>query len=324
MILAIIEYEGGSVLESSLQMLTLGRGLSEDMGVPLGAAVFGQPPYAVSESLQAYGVTAIFGILHPGLDSYAPEAMGKALAQLIEYKKPEVILSAGTDRGNEMLGHTAACMNLPMAANCLEFQPGDPFRLTRFRWGGSLLEEAILHGDPKLASVALHTVEAREAPMRTDCDFEEFTPQLQEKDFRVKVQRHEPTATEGVNLKNAPVVIGGGRGVGSEAGYRILEELASVLGGAVGGSRVATNNGWRPHSEQIGLTGNRIAPDLYIACGISGAIQHLVGCKGAKNIMVINKDPEAAFFAKADFGVLGDLHEILPAVIEEVKKEKQA
>ena len=324
MILTLVEYAQGSVLESSLQSLTLGRALSRDMDTPLGAAIFGQPPGSVLDSLQTYGVATVFGIQHPGLDSYAPEAMGKALTQLIEQKGPQVVMAAGTERGNELMAHASALMQLPMAANCLQFHPGEPFRLTRFRWGGSLLEDCIVHGDPKMTTVALHAVEAEEAPLGKEVAVEEFHPQIPDKDFRVRVLRHEPTATEGVSLKNAPVVIGGGRGVGSEAGYRVLEELASLLGGAVGGSRVATNNGWRPHSEQIGLTGNRIAPDLYIACGISGAIQHLVGCKGAKRIMVINKDPEAAFFSKADYGVLGDLHEVLPAIIEEVKKEKQA
>lgn len=322
MILALVEHENGSVLESSLQMLTLGRGLSEQMEVSLEAVLFGEMSEAVKESLQAYGVAGVFGIHHPGIDKYAPEAMGKAVVQLMSQQHPQIVMAAGTERGNEVMAHAAAQSDLPMAANCLQLFPGDPFGLTRFRWGGSLLEDSVLHGDPRLVSIALHAVEAEEAPVRAESSFEEFSPQLQEKDFRVKVQRHEQTVSEGVTLKNAPVVIGGGRGVGNESGYRVLEELASLLGGAVGGSRVATNNGWRPHSEQIGLTGNRIAPELYIACGVSGAIQHLVGCKGAKRIMVINKDPEAPFFSKADYGVLGDLHEILPAIIEELQKEK--
>ena len=117
-------------------------------------------------------------------------------------------------------------------------------------------------------------------------------------------------------------MVGGGRGVGSAEGFRVLEELAGLLGGAVGGSRVVTNNGWRPHSVQVGLTGNRIAPDLYIACGISGAIQHLVGCKGAKHVMVINKDRDAPFFRRADYGVVGDLHEILRALIEAIRARR--
>lgn len=322
MILAIIEHMNGTVAEASLQMLTLGRKLSTQMEVPLCAILFGEPGQAVLDSVQDYGATDICRVHHAGLGTYAPEAMGKAMVQLIEQKKPRIAMTAGTEQGNEIMAHAAAQMNLPMAANCLDLQPGDPFYLTRFRWGGSLLEDSILHGEPKLVSIAQHAIEAEQAPGREDVRSEEFLPSLEEKDFRVQVQRHEQTVSDGVTLKNAPVVIGGGRGVGNEAGYRVLEELASLLGGAVGGSRVATNNGWRPHSEQIGLTGNRIAPDLYIACGVSGAIQHLVGCKGAKRIMVINKDPEAPFFSKADYGILGDLHEILPAVIQEVKKER--
>jgi len=116
----------------------------------------------------------------------------------------------------------------------------------------------------------------------------------------------------------------GGRGVGSSEGFALLEKLAGVLGGTVGGSRVATNNGWRPHSDQVGLTGNRIAPELYIACGISGAIQHPVGCKRAKNILVINKDRDAPFFRRADYGVVRDLPEIIPALTAEIVRRKQS
>jgi electron transfer flavoprotein alpha subunit len=132
----------------------------------------------------------------------------------------------------------------------------------------------------------------------------------------------EEDADSGTSLTSASIVIGGGRGVGSADGFSVLEALAECIDGAVGGSRVATNNGWIPHTKQVGLTGNRIAPKLYIACGISGAVQHLVGCKGAKKIMVINNDPQAPFFTKADYGVIGDLHEILPAITQELKKNQ--
>jgi electron transfer flavoprotein alpha subunit len=322
MLLTIIEQDNGSVSEACLQMLTLARKLGEQMEAPLSAALFGEAPQETLDTLQSFGVASVYAIRHAAFDSYAPEAMAKGIVQLIEQAKPRLVMAAGTECGNELLAHTGAQLRLPMAANCVQLQPGEPFRLTRFRWGGSLLEDSQLLGEPKLVSIALHSITAEEADRRPEIGLETFTPSLQDKDLRVKVLRREKTVTEGVTLKNAPVVVGGGRGVGSEAGYRVLEELASLLGGAVGGSRVATNNGWRSHSEQIGLTGNRIAPELYIACGISGAIQHLVGCKGAKRIMVINKDPEAPFFSKADYGVVGDLHEVLPAVIEEIKKEK--
>jgi electron transfer flavoprotein alpha subunit len=218
------------------------------------------------------------------------------------------------------MAHVAARAGLPMAANCLQIEQDDPFRITRQRWGGSLLEHAEVQGEPKLLTVAQYAFEAAEPFQGGATEVETFTPSFEDRDFRVRFLGREETASEGVTLKNAPVVVGGGRGVGSEEGYSVLEELAEQLGGVVGGSRVATNNGWRPHADQIGSTGNRIAPELYIACGISGAIQHLVGCKGAKRIMVINKDPEAPFFSKADYGVLGDLHEVIPAIVEEIKQ----
>ena len=130
--------------------------------------------------------------------------------------------------------------------------------------------------------------------------------------------------SDGVSLADARVVVGGGRGVGGEGGFGVLEELAGLLGGTVGVSRVVTSEGWRPHRDQVGQTGTRIFPELYIACGISGAIQHMVGCKGARHILAINRDPEAPIMAKADYTVVGDLHVVLPAVVAEVRKAQAA
>ena len=320
MILGMVEHDRGVLEEASLQMLTFARELAGRMDAPLAALLVGKEARPLAEGLRAYGVARVFLAEDDRLSRYAPEAWARAILQLVEEKRPDVILAAGTDRGNEVMGHAGAMAALPVAANCSEMHPGDPFRVTRLRWGSSLIEEALLAGEPKLATVALHVVEPEEGASPGEATVEPFSPAFEETDFRVRVKALEETVTEGITLKTAPVVIGGGRGVGSEEGYSVLEELARLVGGAVGGSRVATNNGWRPHADQIGLTGNRIAPELYIACGISGAIQHLVGCKGAKRILVINNDPEAPFFSKADYGVIGDLHEVLPAIIEELKK----
>ena len=151
----------------------------------------------------------------------------------------------------------------------------------------------------------------------------EVSVSISEKELRVRVtDRVQPQ--EGITLTNAPIVIGGGRGVGSADGFAVLEDLAKLVGGAVGCSRAVTNNGWRPHSMQVGQTGARITPDLYIACGISGAIQHWVGCMGSKKILVVNTDPEAPIIAKADYAVIGDLHKVLPAVCEELRKLNSA
>jgi electron transfer flavoprotein alpha subunit len=243
---------------------------------------------------------------------YAPEAWAQAIVEL----EPEVVVAPGTDRGHEVLAHVAARLDAPLAANCIDARvEGDAFALTRQRWGGSLLEEARLSGSPKLLTVAPHAVAADAAP----AEVKELTPRLDE-GVRVRIARREEPEVGAVRLDTARVVVGGGRGVGSAEGFAPLEELAGLLGGAVGGSRVVTNLGWRPHADQVGQTGARIAPDLYIACGISGAIQHIVGCKAAKRILVINKDEHAPIVARADYAVVGDLHEIVPALIRELHR----
>ena len=320
MILVFIEHDRGVINPLCLQTLTFGRELSTNMGVGLGAILIGGESSGFREGLSRHGVSITYQVKHSWLDDYAPQAWAQSIAQVMETARGQVLLAASTERGNEILARVGSLSALPMAANCVELNPGSPFKVVRYRWGSSLLEEAALHGDPKLISIAPHVVAAKEQETTKEMIVETFSPNLNEKDLRVRVTAREETLGEGVSLKTASVVVGGGRGVGSSEGFQILEQLATLLGGAVGGSRVATNNGWRPHSDQIGLTGNRITPDLYIACGISGAIQHLVGCKGAKHVMAINKDGEAPFFRRADYGVVGDLHEILPALIAEIRK----
>ncbi len=255
-------------------------------------------------------------VVHDRLDEYAPEAWAQAIVELA----PDIVLAPGTDRGHEVLAHAAARLGVPLAANVVEVEAdGDVLRLTRQRWGGSLFEEATLTGTPKLLTVAAHAVEAKPAGVATTV--EDYMPTLGAEHFVVRVTRREEPTSGAVRLETARVVVGGGRGVGSTEGFELLEELADLLGGAVGGSRVVTNLGWRPHSDQVGQTGARIAPDLYIACGISGAIQHIVGCKAAKRILVINKDQSAPIVARADWAVIGDLHEIVPAIVAELRKE---
>jgi electron transfer flavoprotein alpha subunit len=254
-------------------------------------------------------------VVHDRLDEYAPEAWAAAVIELA----PDMVVAPGTDRGHEVLAHVAARLGVPLAANVVEAKvEGDAMQLTRQRWGGSLLEEATLTGTPKLLTVAAHVIEARPAGVTTTLD--EFRPTLDDEHFVVRVTGREKPSAGVVRLDTARVVVGGGRGVGSKEGFEVLEELADLLGGAVGGSRVVTNLGWRPHSDQVGQTGARIAPDLYIACGVSGAIQHIVGCKSAKRLLVINKDENAPIVARADWAVIGDLHEIVPAIVAELRK----
>jgi electron transfer flavoprotein alpha subunit len=248
---------------------------------------------------------------------YAPAAWARSIAEAVQREAASAVLAPGTDRGNEVVAHLAAMLDAPMAANCVSITLGDPATVTRIRWGGSLLEDALVHGSPLLATVAPHAVTAEAAEV-------ELTHLTPSQDGAVTVAEHIPTSTSGVSLADADVVVSGGRGVGSAEGFAVIEELAALLGGAVGCSRAVTSAGWRPHTDQVGQTGTKISPEIYIACGISGATQHLAGCKGAKKLLAINPDAEASIYASADYAVIGDLHEVVPAISAEIRKARGA
>ena len=322
MILGLIEHDRGKLNEASLQMLTLGRRLATQLNAPLGAVVIGAEARPLMDRLAAFGVTTAFQAQHELLTDYAPAAWAQCVIEAVASAGAQAILAIGTERGNEVMAHVAARMNLPMAANCTDVQAGDPYRVTRLRWGGSLLEEATLTGPVKLLTIALHSIGAEEAPV-SGCAAKEITPALSDKEVRVRVTSRVESASGKVSLAEAKLVVGGGRGVGSPEGFKPLDELAGLLDGAVGCSRAVTSLGWRPHADQIGQTGTRIAPDLYIACGVSGATQHMVGAAGAKHILAINTDPEAPIVAKADYAVIGDLLEVIPAICAEIRKTKK-
>jgi electron transfer flavoprotein alpha subunit len=250
-------------------------------------------------------------------EPYAPAAWAQTLVELARQRAAGAVVAPGTDRGNEVLAHIAAKLEQPMSANCVSVTPGDPATVVRMRWGGSLLEEARVHGAPLLLSVAPHAVAA--APV-SDVEVVDVTGSASDADRVVRVSETIPASSAGVSLADADVVVSGGRGVGSSEGFSVIEELAGLLGGAVGCSRAVTSAGWRPHSDQVGQTGTKISPEIYIACGISGATQHMAGCKGAKRLLAINPDGEASIFASADYAVIGDLHEVVPAISAEIRK----
>jgi electron transfer flavoprotein alpha subunit len=240
---------------------------------------------------------------------YQPAAWAAAIVTAAD--GADAIVAAGSDHGNELLAHVAALLEEPFAANVTAVD-GDV--VTRIRWGGSLVEEARLHGSPKILTVAPHTQPAAAAvPVEALIAADDGSP---------RVLETVAEASGGVSLRDAKVVVSGGRGVGSSEGFAIIEELAALLGAAVGCSRVVTSAGWRPHTDQVGQTGTKISADLYIACGISGATQHIAGAKGAKKILAINDDKEAPIFASADYAVIGDLHEIVPAISAELRKAR--
>jgi electron transfer flavoprotein alpha subunit len=242
---------------------------------------------------------------------YAPSAWAAAIVGAAD--GADAIVAAGSERGNEVMAHVAAQLDLPLAANVTEVR-GD--EVTRIRWGGSLLEEARIHGDRKLLTAAPFAFAASNTVLQAETLRPDATG-------RVQVVEHVAPDTGGkVTLADAKVVVSGGRGVGSAEGFAIIEELAALLEGAVGCSRVVTSAGWRPHTDQVGQTGTKISADLYVACGISGATQHIAGLKGAKTLLAINDDAEAPILSHADYAVIGDLHQIVPAITAELRKAK--
>lgn len=311
MILVLVTHDRGQIEESTLQAFTVARSLDDRVeAVVMGSEIDG---------LAEYGAASQHVVKHDGLDDYAPAAWGEALAQLAAVAAPSAVMTTGTERGNEVLAHVGAITGFPMAANCVEIDAGgDIWRISRTRWGGSLLEEATLDAPIKLVTITEHAHEAAPAGSPGEGDVDVFVPSLSDDDFLTKVVDRVATA-EGVTLATAPVVVSGGRGVGSPEGFAPLEELAEMLGGVVGCSRVVTNNGWRPHGDQVGQTGTVVAPELYIACGISGAIQHWVGMMASKTIIAINTDAEAPMVAKADYAIIGDVATVLPAIVAEVR-----
>jgi electron transfer flavoprotein alpha subunit len=321
MILVVIEHVAGTPDRLSAEALTLGRTLAEATKEPLEAVVWGTGARDAAGAAGAAGATTLHILEDDRLAEHAPEALGKALAQLVGSLAPTAVIAPSSDRAGEVMAHVAARTDLPLAANCTEVRPGDPWQVTRQRWGGSLLEEARLEGSSRLLTAAAHAFEPAVLAAGTGAvaSVKPFTPDLSDRDFRVRVTARVPAEAGKVSLADARVVVSGGRGVGSAEGFAQLDELAALLGGAVGVSRVVTSAGWRPHAQQVGQTGTRVAPDLYIACGISGAIQHLVGMRSAKNVLAINTDRDAPMVTRATWAVIGDLHSVLPAVIAEVK-----
>lgn len=322
-IFALIEHDRGAASETSYQALGFARALKDlGVGTSIIAVLIGAEADALAGDLGAYGADGVLEVHHAELTDYAPEAWGEVLAQLIVERAPAAVIATGSDRGNEVLAYAAAITDLPFVANVSDLGSvgDDGLTLTRVRWGGSLLEQSRLTADVMVLSAAPHVFSGETVGGATAA-VTEFAPTLSAEATRTRIADR-VTLASGITLTTAAVVVSGGRGVGSADGFAPLEELAELLGGAVGCSRVVTNNGWRPHSDQVGQTGKRIAPELYIACGISGAIQHWVGMMASKHVLAINTDGEANMVGKAEYAVIGDLHEIVPAISEEIRKRR--
>jgi electron transfer flavoprotein alpha subunit len=333
-VLCLVELDGTGAADASLRALTFARDVAGpggqlaavvfgEAGAPAGGAQAGEAP--AGEALAAYGVTDAY-VIEPGqLAGYAPLAWARVLAGLVSQTGADAVLAAGTDRGSEVMAHLGALTGLPMAANCVSAARSGPgvagegaWQIVRQRWAGLLLEDAVLESSPALATVATDTVAPTPAGAAAALTVHPHQPELADGDLAVRATES-ATRSGGVSLATARVVVGGGRGVGGPDGFAPLEELAKLLGGVVGVSRVVTSEGWRPHKQQVGQTGTKITPELYLACGISGAIQHIAGCASAKHIVAVNSDAAAPILSHAEYAVIGDLHKVIPALVDAIK-----
>ena len=326
MIAVLVETDDQGATLVSRETLTFARDVAERSGgAPVHAVVVGDPGGAVDAlllpQLAELGVSVLHRAEDERLSAYAAAAWAAALVDVVKAEAAGMLLAAGTPRGNEVLAHVVSRLQVAMAANVVELTSLDPCVVTRQVLGGAALEEMRLDDQLAVLSVAGHACDPVAASVPTDPEVRTYTPTVTEADLVARVVRVEKVASDdSAALAGARVVVGAGRGVGSEGGFADLLELTELLGGALGVSRVVTSLGWRPHHEQVGQTGSRIAPDLYMPCGISGAIQHWAGCQGAKTILAVNTDPDAPMVTKAHYAVIGDLHEIVPAINEELRR----
>jgi len=326
MILVLVECEGGAASEISLETLALARSLSrEGGGIAIRAVVVGAvaDKAALAAELGVHGVSEVQQAVGEAFESYAGAAWAAAVQAAREATGSVVVTAAGSPRGTEVLAHLAARLDVPMAANVVSYAGLAPFVVTRQVVGGAALEEMRLDQRPAIFTVAGHSWTASPASESAAATWHEFSPVVDEADLVARVVStgtKEPDQSD--SLKSAKVVVGAGRGAGGPDGFGAVAELAELLGGSLGVSRVVTSLGWRPHHEQVGQTGSRIAPEVYIPCGISGAIQHWAGCASSKTIVAINTDPDAPMVSKATYAVVGDMHEVVPAIIEELKRRR--
>ncbi len=317
MILALVETDESGVTETSRETLTFCRKL----GPTVHALVVGELPDGVVAQLGEYAVESVRHVDGDAFASYAPAAWAAAVVAASD--GASAVVAAGTPRGSEVMAHTACRLGAAMAANVVAVDSVSPLTVSRQVLAGTAMEEMRLEDRVAVLTVAGHACEPTPADPPTVPSVEPLAVEVSDRDLRARVARTEPgEPDESGNLRSARVVVGAGRGVGSADGFKGLLELTDLLGGVLGVSRVVTSLGWRPHHEQVGQTGSRVSPDLYVACGISGAIQHWSGMSSSKTILAINTDPDAPMVTKAHYAVVGDLHEIVPAINDEIRRRR--
>jgi electron transfer flavoprotein alpha subunit len=316
-VLAVSEQVNGVFRKVTYEALSEGRRIADGLGCALSVAVLGSGIKSGAESLGKYGADRIFVADDPQIEEYMTDIYTNVIAGIVNKEKPCVIILGASSRGRDLAARLSARLKSPLAMDCIStrIDSGNVI-VTRPMYGGKLLAEISLEGEPRIIAIRPNSMRISESQKAGTVEAVTADKGVVSLKFIEK-----KLETGKVELTEADVVVSGGRGMGGPD-YSVVETLAGLLGGAVGASRSAVDEGWRPHSDQVGQTGKVVSPNLYIACGISGAIQHLAGMSSSKVIVAINKDPEAPIFAKADYGIAGDLFEVVPLITEEINKVK--
>jgi electron transfer flavoprotein alpha subunit len=316
-VLVVAEAAEGSFRKVTFEAVSTGRLLADQLGGQLTVVALGASVAAKASELSAYGADQILVTDDEQFDAYLYDTYTAAIGTAIGEAMPQLILLGATMLGKDLAARLAARLNAPLAVDCIQVSAdGDGVKVTRPVYGGKLLAEVSLTGQPVVVAIRPNTFAVNEQSGAGEV--QNLDVEIGERDLTLLAQNLE---TGKLELTEAEVIVSGGRGMGG-SDYSLLEKLADLLGGAVGASRSAVDEGWRPHSDQVGQTGKVVSPTLYIACGISGAIQHLAGMSSSKIVVAINKDADAPIFSKADYGVVGDLFELLPLLTDAIAKIK--
>ncbi len=317
-VLVFAEQVHGSFRKIAYEAVSEARRLADTLGERVTAVVLGSGVDGIAGELGKYGADKILVGDDPALADYTTDAYTNVLFDFVKDNDPGILLLGASSQGKDLSARLAARLEVGLAMDCIALRlDGEKLIATRPMYGGKVLAEVVLEGIPQMSAIRPNVMEIVEAARSGDVEMVAINTGV----VKTRVVEKRVETASRVDLTEADVIVSGGRGMGGPD-FSLLEELAEVLGGTVGASRSAVDEGWRPHSDQVGQTGKVVTPNLYIACGISGAIQHLAGMGSSKYIVAINKDQEAPIFKKADFGIVEDLFKAVPAIMDELKKLK--
>jgi electron transfer flavoprotein alpha subunit len=316
-VLVLGEVRQGELRQVSFEAIAAAKQMAS--GGEVVGLLLGNESTSLAAKMIQYGADRVLVAEHPQLKDYTPDGYTQAIMQVLEAEKPEGLILGHTSIGKDISPRIAAKLNAGLISDAVALErDGEEFVFTRPIYSGKAFEKKVIKDGIIFATIRPNNIDSLEKDESRTGEVSSINVEI--KDLRTIVKEIVRKTTGGVDLSEAKVIVSGGRGVKNQEGFKILQELADSLGGAVGASRGACDAGYSDYSLQIGQTGKVVTPDLYIACGISGAIQHVAGMSNSKVIVAINKDPEASIFNVADYGIVGDLFEVVPMLTEEFKK----